>query len=127
MRSRRNIFAILGVYSLTNDLPLLQKDFRDPLMALECDRRHVSFEAPRAVLQLGQLVSIDGSLILANKPQEFSLTGKVIRVQEAGEAIFKYVIEMHSYDKDVWTEFLAAHQRNQDRVDQLFATLRDEV
>lgn len=127
MRSRRNIFAILGVYSLTNDLPLLQKDFRDPLMAVECDRHHVTFEAPRAVLQLGQLVSVDGSLIIANKPHEFSLTGKVVRVHPAGEGQCKYVIEMHSFDKESWLEFLTVHRQNQERVDQLFSILRDEV
>ncbi len=127
MRSRRNIFAILGVYSLTNDLPLLQRDFRNPLVAVECDRHRLSFEVAKSTLHLGQLVSLDGSIIIGNKPNEFSLTGKVVRAMPMEEGAFKYVIEMHSFDKELWSLFLNSHRENQDRVDQLFLMMRDEV
>jgi hypothetical protein len=94
--------------------------------ALEIDPTHVVFEVPERSCAKGQLVELEGLISMNHKEFSFDCTGKITEVKPIGNHKMKAFIELHSFDRDVWSRFVNVMKERQNSVDLLFKKIKGE-
>lgn len=124
--ANRILFEIKKLKNLTSEINLLKNQSDLFIEAIEYDREHVLFEVAANSCRQGQLVLIDGIIHIKDKKVDFQAHGKISNIAELGNNRLKVSVELHSYDKPIWEEFIQAASSEQTRVDTLFKSMKGD-
>lgn len=122
----KNFFTVTALKNLTSDLNMLKKQFDENTEAIEYSLTHVAFELDERTCNRGQLTSLEGIVHMNGQRYPFTAQGKISAVIKLGEGRVKAIVELHSYDKKVWQEFVNLLDDQQKKLDALFKSMRDE-
>lgn len=122
-----NNYAIIEIKSLTNGFSLLKRKMHDPIYSIGVGVNSIIIEAPQKTCVLGQLISIEGFLIIEKSSQAFYSSGKITEVVQMPEGSEQYCIQMYRYDRTAWQKLMNNMNEKQAEVDSLFASLRGEL
>lgn len=123
----QNSFAVISIYSLTNNLPLLLRSPENPINVVEYNENKFSIEAPKGTCPMGHLLSINGLITFGDKQFHFFVSGKITEVVALPENCEKYKIDMYRFDTLLWSQFKESLQQEQAKIDLLFRSMRDEL
>lgn len=126
MSSYQNAYVINAIDSMTNNLPLYAKKQDQPLLAIDYDLHQFSFEAPQKTCVQGQLLSLHGALYIKGIEENFFATGTVTQVTPLDASSAKYTVALYRHNTFLWAKFRQTLEAEQEVVDQLFRSMRDE-
>lgn len=117
---------IVEISNLTTGSKLFSEGGKKLIELIEFDSDHIKFNIGKAVGK-GQLVSIDGRLLVKDSAHVFAISGKVVSTKGNEDKSIEVSVEMHNFDKDLWGEFLSVKREQQERVELLLKEMKGEA
>lgn len=117
---------IVEISNLTTGIKLFNEGGKKLIELIEFDEEHIKFNLSKVVGN-GQLVSIDGRLLVKDSAHVFSISGKIISTKGNEDKSIEVSVEMHNFDKELWEEFLNIKKEQQERVEQLLSEMKGEA
>lgn len=115
-----------SVRSLTSGMDLLP-DTADSLVEVsEFGANDITCDLPKVRVAAGQLVSLNGRLILADREHEFDATGKIESSQVLEDGSVRVHIVLRQFDKDLWAKFQDGLRARQERISRLLMSMKGE-
>lgn len=124
MSQTKSQFTIQKISSLVNGLVLINADANSVLVS-EIEEHSYGFEGPSRACVLGQLISVEGLLLIDGVENDFYSTGKVVEVVVLDARTSKYRVELYRHESALWQQYLNALAGQQVRIDRLFSSMRD--
>lgn len=127
-------FDLVTLSNLTSGMTILQATETLRFEALEFENNRILIECQRNSCNVGQLVKVDGFLCTPGQRTEFSAVGRIesakplaTGVETEGSVTLGVVIQFLQYNKEMWELFIQRLEIRQQKVDDLFHSMRDEA
>jgi len=116
---------ILRITNLTSGIDLHKAANNEILELTEFGPENLCFLLPKAAGK-NLLVNIESNLIINGNTHLFNLSGKIIEVEKNADRGYSIKLELHHFDRELWSEFIFIRKKQQAKVDDLFKRVKGE-